>query len=585
MRGVLPRIGSAVEAFQLSACLACEGASEEGSQAMRRACGCCCVIAILLAFGAGSAQSHGVSAMVAMVGADGPIADAGDDQTLEQASYEGAEATLDGSGSSGGGDGEAPATRVLDFEDLDPGHSGTGPIPSPYQELNWSGSSYWVTQDYNPTSGYGRTTEGRVAAYTAYIDPIAITGEVFDFLSAKVGSAWRASDMVVFEGYREGELVHSRTVEANNTGGAYFTFGFTEIDELRILPGASQAVFDNMTFGEPGAGSGRIVAWDWYEGETPLGSGETITAPLNLGEHRITLVVTDEAGNTAADECVVTVVDTTAPTLTVEGAPEYEQNMLDGAFVSHYDVEAAATDACDAAVAITFDPPEGATLPLGENVVTVTAEDASGNRTTAVFGVSVVDTTAPEISAPRKVKAEQESLAGTTVTLGWPDVTDLCDADVDVSNDAPDVFPLGKTTVTWTATDDSGNTASCTQLVIVVDTRRPRIESLSASPSVLRPANGRMVDVTVKVRAKDACDAAPVSRIVGVLSSEWPFGRGRRDWVVTGALSLQLRAECNGWAKERIYWIVVECVDASGNATWGITWASVPKNRGGGRGR
>jgi gliding motility-associated-like protein len=37
-----------------------------------------------------------------------------------------------------------------------------------------------------------------------------------------------------------------------------------------------------------------------------------------------------------------------------------------------------------------------------------------------------------------------------------------------VTNDAPSVFPIGNTTVTWTVTDNAGNTATCTQIVTVI---------------------------------------------------------------------------------------------------------------------
>ncbi len=44
---------------------------------------------------------------------------------------------------------------------------------------------------------------------------------------------------------------------------------------------------------------------------------------------------------------------------------------------------------------------------------------------------------------------------------------------VSVTSNAPTTFPKGPTTVTWTATDASNNTATCTQTVTVVDNQKP----------------------------------------------------------------------------------------------------------------
>ncbi|KPM49784.1 choice-of-anchor D domain-containing protein [Jiulongibacter sediminis] len=54
------------------------------------------------------------------------------------------------------------------------------------------------------------------------------------------------------------------------------------------------------------------------------------------------------------------------------------------------------------------------------------------------------------------------------VELPDPTVTDNCLSTVTTTNDAPASFPLGSTTVTWTSTDASGNTANCTQVVTVI---------------------------------------------------------------------------------------------------------------------
>jgi hypothetical protein len=51
--------------------------------------------------------------------------------------------------------------------------------------------------------------------------------------------------------------------------------------------------------------------------------------------------------------------------------------------------------------------------------------------------------------------------------LGTPTVSDIVDPAPAVSNNAPATFPIGTTAVTWTATDASGNSSTCTQQVTV----------------------------------------------------------------------------------------------------------------------
>jgi hypothetical protein len=153
-----------------------------------------------------------------------------------------------------------------------------------------------------------------------------------------------------------------------------------------------------------------------------------------------------------------------------------------------------------------------------------------------------------------------------------------------VESNAPSVFPLGTTTVTFTATDDSGNVATATTTVTVVDTTPPRIDSVRANPATLWPPNHKMVPVRVVPGVFDVCDAAPACRILSVISSEPVTGKGddtSPDWVVTGDLSVDLRAERSGKGNGRVYTVKVECVDDSGNASRGTGTVKVPHDQGG----
>ncbi len=65
-----------------------------------------------------------------------------------------------------------------------------------------------------------------------------------------------------------------------------------------------------------------ILFFDWHEGSTLLGSGETLDYTFPLGVHTVTLEVTDFFGETDDDEVVITVVDNTPPEVACYVNPE-----------------------------------------------------------------------------------------------------------------------------------------------------------------------------------------------------------------------------------------------------------------------
>ena len=80
----------------------------------------------------------------------------------------------------------------------------------------------------------------------------------------------------------------------------------------------------------------------------------------------------------------------------------------------------------------------------------------------------VADVTPPTITPPADVYV---GAAATLTALSQLGAAHVVDDDTDsspaVTNDAPDMFPIGRTTITWNATDKSGNWATATQLVTV----------------------------------------------------------------------------------------------------------------------
>ena len=134
-----------------------------------------------------------------------------------------------------------------------------------------------------------------------------------------------------------------------------------------------------------------------------------------------------------------------------------------------------ATDNCPG-VSVSCSPQSGSTFQNGTTTVICTATDGSGNTQTCSFTVTVKDTQPPSITCPPNVTAVTDqnacpSPACQVVNYPAPVASDNCPGVTVVCNPpAGSCFPLGITTVTCTATDTSGNTATCSFTVTTFDT-------------------------------------------------------------------------------------------------------------------
>ena len=171
-------------------------------------------------------------------------------------------------------------------------------------------------------------------------------------------------------------------------------------------------------------------------------------------------------------------IDNTPPLLSLPGgAPDpMQQEDQDG---TAFSFEPEYSDNLDDQPRLEVQP-DLQTYPLGTTTVTFTATDWAGNSTVLQADVEVVDTDAPTLLVDPDITREAESPDGTQVAFS-PSAWDICDAEISeqnnkLTNDAPpDGFPVGDTTVTFTATDASGNSTEATVEVSITDTTPPRI--------------------------------------------------------------------------------------------------------------
>jgi len=104
----------------------------------------------------------------------------------------------------------------------------------------------------------------------------------------------------------------------------------------------------------------------------------------------------------------------------------------------------------------------------------------------------------------------------------------------------------------------------------------PVISAATSTPSVLWPPNHKFVPAIVTVSTSGGCGAVSC-KIVSVSSNE-PVDDGG-DWVVTGDLTLLLRAERLGTSTGRVYTITIQCTDASGNTSTKAVTVTVPHDQ------
>ncbi len=105
-----------------------------------------------------------------------------------------------------------------------------------------------------------------------------------------------------------------------------------------------------------------------------------------LGTTEVTATARDTSGNTAACAFQVTVEDTTPPTLTCPA--DLRLTTIDPAG-RRVDYPSATAEDLQSAPDVTYTPPSGSVLPVGQTHVSVTARDAQGNQTHCAFVVTV----------------------------------------------------------------------------------------------------------------------------------------------------------------------------------------------------
>ena len=190
---------------------------------------------------------------------------------------------------------------------------------------------------------------------------------------------------------------------------------------------------------------------------------------------------------------------------------------------------------------------------LADGTVTVTAVGSTDLETDTVTSSVNKDTTGPAVSVPASITVDADSADGTPVSnaaiaafLEEATAADATDGSVAVTNDAPAVFPVGATTVTFSASDVLGNVGSNTAVVTVEDQSPPVIDApavfvVLGTEAGLPATEQAIVDFITSVTATDKVDGVLAS-ITNDGPEFYPFGETSVTFTAVDAAGNQATA-------------------------------------------
>ena len=202
----------------------------------------------------------------------------------------------------------------------------------------------------------------------------------------------------------------------------------------------------------------------------------------DIGQHPITIGVTNGI-DTVYQSFTITVLDTIAPTLTCPAnQTTYTTDTICGSLLQ-WTPPTGADDCSTTTTQQTDSTGLGPNNYFGPGTHTIqyTTTDSSGNSAQCSFTITVIDTIAPLATCPNDTTLQATTAScEAAVMFAAPTTMDLCGSATLTQTDNTglsngDSFPLGTTTLEYTATDASGNTTQCAVSVTVIDTIPPTL--------------------------------------------------------------------------------------------------------------
>ena len=305
----------------------------------------------------------------------------------------------------------------------------------------------------------------------------------------------------------------------------------------------------------------EVTATDNCPGVSAVTCTPPSGSPFPVGTTTVTCTATDASSNQGSCSFTVTVTDNQNPTITCPGNQSVPATS--GACSANVSYATTAADNCPG-VAVACTPPSGASFPVGTTNVSCTATDASGNQASCSFTVTVTDNQNPVITCPANITTVDNApgACGALLNPGTATATDNCSVSsvVGTRSDGQPLnalYPLGVTTITWKATDASGNMATCAQTITV--TNPPAVVTITG------PASGSIFPVNTSV----PFTATFTDNLGDTHTAQWMFDAITQSTaVVEPTSSTPGSADLNyTFTATGVYLVSLKIVDDCGNIT------------------
>lgn len=243
----------------------------------------------------------------------------------------------------------------------------------------------------------------------------------------------------------------------------------------------------------------------------------------DLGENTVTYSVSDLSGNTGTAPVVITIVDELAPTAIAQDiVAELDEDGL--AVISAEEADNGSTDNCSVA-SRELNITEFTCENLGEQEVTMTVRDGSGNESEAVFTVTVVDNIDPlipeELSMTLYLDENGEAIFDSSPL--YAEASDACGIDaigihadgngtlIEIDGTVIDCEAVGSSDGPMLVRDISGNQTGFTLNLNVQDTIKPSLDLNTIELMVDAEGVATLSEEILSQYAVDNCGVAEVS--------------------------------------------------------------------------